>query len=70
MTLNREDILAAIKARKADVTEFEVVEWGGTVYIKKLNVAALEATGMLEGGDNQNVAKLAVSLIVVGRAEG
>lgn len=54
--LTREDILAAIAARKAAVEELEVPDWGGTVYLRRLSVEALRATGFLDGtGDPSEV---------------
>jgi hypothetical protein len=46
MPLSRDEILAAIAARNKDVLPFEVKEWGGTVYIRRMSAADAERSGL------------------------
>lgn len=55
MGLTRDQIIAAIDARKAEVTPIEVPEWGGTVYARRLSVGDVEASGAYEAGSNSTV---------------
>ena len=49
-SLSREEILAAIAARKAEVEEIDVPEWGGKVYGRRLSSGDVEKTGFFDEG--------------------
>jgi hypothetical protein len=65
MALTRDEIIAAIAARKAEVDTVPVPEWGGDVFIRRLDANDLEATGLLDGGSGANAAKMAVQLMII-----
>ena len=52
--LTRDAILAAVDKTAREVTPFEVPEWGGTVYIRKLSVLDLKKTGFFDGSGDPN----------------
>jgi hypothetical protein len=54
MALNRDSILAAVEKAAREVSPFEVPEWGGTVYIRKLSVHDLKKTGFFDGSGDPN----------------
>jgi hypothetical protein len=54
MALNRDSILAAVEEAAREVSPFEVPEWGGTVYIRKLSVLDLKKTGFFDGSGDPN----------------
>jgi hypothetical protein len=49
MTLTRDEIIAAIAARKVETTTVEVPEWGGAVQLRRMDAADLEAIGLMSG---------------------
>lgn len=46
MALSRDEIIAAIAARKAEVIKVSVPEWGGDVFIRRLSAAEVESSGL------------------------
>lgn len=61
MALTRDDIIAAIAARKDALEPLEVPEWGGTVYARRLSAGEAESTGVFDGGG----ADMTVRMLVV-----
>lgn len=59
MALTKSEILAAIKERRGPAEEMDVPEWGGSIYIRRMDVSDLKSTGMLDGGEN-----VAISMMV------
>jgi hypothetical protein len=49
MSLSRDEIIAAIAARKVETTTVEVPEWGGSVQLRRMDAADLEAVGLMSG---------------------
>lgn len=50
--MTKDEIVAAIAARKRDTVAVEVPEWGGTVNIRRLSAGELDATGMISGEES------------------
>jgi hypothetical protein len=48
--LSKDEIVAAIAARKAEVETVHVPEWGGDIYLRRMTAGDMEAAGLL-GGD-------------------
>lgn len=53
--LTKDDIVAAIAARAREVKNVPVKEWGGSVNIRRLDAADLEATGMTSGEQSPDI---------------
>jgi hypothetical protein len=49
MALTRDEIIAAIAARKKDVVQIDVPEWGGKLALRRLTAADVERTGLSDG---------------------
>lgn len=64
MALTREEVLAAVAARRKTVETIHVPEWGGDVCVRRLVAADVESTGLADGArDAAMFAKvIAVSL--------
>jgi hypothetical protein len=60
--MTRDEVFEAIAARRAQVEELDVEEWGGKVYIRRLDADDLERTGLLDGNDA--VMQMAMKLMV------
>lgn len=61
MALTRDEIIAAIAARKTVTKDEDVPEWGGVVKIRLLSAAELKAIGFFSGTD---AADLPVNILV------
>lgn len=61
--LTRDEIIAAIAARKAEVEPIEVPEWGGTVYARRLSAGDAEKTGLFKE-DAEQTAEMTIGLII------
>lgn len=46
MTLSKDEILAAITARKADVSVIDVPEWGGSIAVRRMSAGDFERSGL------------------------
>jgi hypothetical protein len=60
--LTKEEVFQAIARRRTEVDPLEVEEWGGMIYIRRLDADDLEKTGLLDGVES--VANMAVQLMV------
>lgn len=60
--LGKDEIVAAIAARRSETHTVEVPEWGGAVNIRRLDGADLEATGMLSGEQSPDIALKVLSV--------
>lgn len=49
MALTREEILAAVHARRIEVVKIDVPEWGGDVYVRRLTPGEVDRSGIADG---------------------
>lgn len=64
MALSKDNIVAAIAARKAEVESIDVPEWGGAVFIRRLDGRDLVRSGMLSENTPEDFPLRVVALSV------